>query len=231
MHKATTMMIASALGLLLAGAPAQAEAPSQEPGMTDTLLGGPKVEKRAKGDQSRQGRHRAKRQARADRLFETLNVTAEQKAAIKQRAELMREQMRQIVGKKARPRNQAGNATGQRPARRGANLTDEQRTQMKSIREAFQKDVRVLLNADQQAAFDEMRSRRDKAGKRRGQRGMQGRRGGDRGAFRERLLERFDANGDGQLDETERAAAREAREARGGKRGKRGKRRGAGSTI
>ena len=45
-----------------------------------------------------------------------------------------------------------------------------------------------------------------------------------RAAFRAKMLERFDTNHDGQIDDAERAAAREAREGQGGRRGHRGHR-------
>jgi len=213
--------------VLLLGAPVQ----GQDSGANDPMLGGPKVEKTARGDQSKHGRRRAKAQKRADRLFKAINATDEQKAAIKQRAEQMRQEMRKVLGTKRKDR--AANAErirdGKRRSGRSHRLTDEQRSQVKAIREAFRRDIRPLLDANQQAAFDEMAARREQAGRRggkghgrrHGQRdGMNGderpgkRHGRRGGARRERMLERFDTNGDGELDDSERAAAREARDQR-----------------
>ncbi|MCP3903010.1 MAG: hypothetical protein GY715_05175 [Planctomycetes bacterium] len=251
MRHAMTMMLTSALGLMLLGAPAQGQDTTTT---DDAMLRGPKIEQKARGDRPRHGRRHARGEARGQRLFEKLNATDEQKTAIRQLREQMRSEMRKVHGekrpgreantggRKGRGENARGKGLGENAGRkgrgarrsgRGPQLTEEQRAQMKTIRDAFHRDVRMLLDADQQVAFDEMTAQREKAGRRGGRRGARrggerdgmgdgmgrGRRGGRRGgAHRERMLERFDANGDGTLDEAEREAAHQERQRRRGDR-------------
>ncbi len=86
--------------------------------------------------------------------MDQLNLTADQKAQIKQIHQSERQQIDALLTQEQKQQMSTARQQHQKPT---LNLTDAQKTQMKAIRQAAQSQIKAILTAEQQQKLDTLR--------------------------------------------------------------------------